>query len=75
MVQKKDGSWRPCPIHHHLNLPIVVDSYPLPNIVDLLPVWKVLPFSTSWTKGLVQGYLQVPVAGAYIAKTAIITPF
>ncbi len=34
MVQKRDGSWRPCGDYRQLNLVTVLDSYPLPNMLD-----------------------------------------
>jgi hypothetical protein len=34
MVQKPDGSWRPCGDYRRLNLVTVTDSYPLPNMLD-----------------------------------------
>jgi hypothetical protein len=73
MVQKKDGSWRPCGDYRQLNLQTVEDKYPLPNMADLaarLDGCKI--FSKL---DLRKGYLQVPVAAEDVAKTAIITPF
>jgi cleavage and polyadenylation specificity factor subunit 1 len=73
MVQKKDGSWRPCGDYRQLNLQTVEDKYPLPNMADLAAR---LDGCTIFSKlDLRKGYLQVPVAPANIAKTAIITPF
>jgi hypothetical protein len=34
MVQKADGSWRPCGNYRRLNLVTQPDSYPLPNMLD-----------------------------------------
>ncbi len=34
MVRKPEGSWRPCADYRRLNLVIVPDSYPLPNMLD-----------------------------------------
>jgi hypothetical protein len=34
MVRKPDGSWWPSGDYRHLNLVIVLDSYPLPNMLD-----------------------------------------
>ena len=34
MVQKSDGSWRPCGDFHHLNLISEADCYPLPNMAE-----------------------------------------
>jgi hypothetical protein len=73
MVQKKDGSWRPCGDYRQLILQTVEDKYPLPNMADLAAR---LDGCRVFSKlDLRKGYLQVPVAAADIAKTAIITPF
>jgi hypothetical protein len=73
MVQKKDGSWRPCSDYHQLNLQTVEDKYPRPNIADLAAR---LDGCCIFSKlDLRKGYLQVPVVAGDIAKTAIITPF
>ncbi len=73
MVQKKDGSWRPCGDYRQLNLQTVEDKYPLPNMADLAAR---LDGCRVFSKlDLRKGYLQVPVVAADIAKTAIITPF
>jgi hypothetical protein len=73
MVQKKDGSWRPCCDYRQLNLQTVEDKYPLPNMADLAAR---LDGCTFFSKlDLRKGYLQVPVATTDIPKTAIITPF
>ncbi len=34
MVRKSDGSWRPCGDYRRLNLAMVPDAYPLPNMID-----------------------------------------
>jgi len=34
MVSKADGSWRPCGDYRWLNLVTVLDSNPLPNMMD-----------------------------------------
>jgi hypothetical protein len=73
MVQKKDGSWRPCGDYRQLNLQTVEDKYPLPNMADLAAC---LDGCCIFSKlDLRKGYLQVPVAASDIAKTAIISPF
>jgi hypothetical protein len=73
MVQKKDGSWRPCGDYRPLNLQTVEDKYPLPNMADLAAR---LDGCKLFSKlDLRKGYLQVPVAAEDVAKTAIITPF
>jgi hypothetical protein len=56
-----------------LNLQMVVDKYPLPNMANLAAR---LASGTIFSKlDVKKGYLQVPVATADVAKTAIITPF
>ncbi len=73
MVRKKDGSWQPCGDYRRLNLQMVEDKYPLPNMADLVArLDGCMVFSKL---DLRKGYLQVPVASANISKTAIITPF
>jgi hypothetical protein len=59
--------------YRHLNLQTVEDKYPLPNMADLLAR---LDGCTVFSKlDLKKEYLQVPVATADVAKTAIIMPF
>jgi hypothetical protein len=73
MVRKKDGGWRPCGDYRRLNLVTKEDKYPLPNMGDLSGrLDGCMIFSKL---DLRKGYLQVPVAAADIAKTAITTPF
>jgi hypothetical protein len=73
MVQKKDGSWRPCGDYRQLNLQTVEDKYPLPNMADLAAR---LDGCKLFSKlDLRKGYLQVPVVAEDVTKTAIITPF
>jgi hypothetical protein len=73
MVQKLDGSWRPCGDYRQLNLQTVEDKYPLSNMADLAAR---LDGCNLFSKlDLRKGYLQVPVAAEDIAKTAIIMPF
>ncbi len=38
MVEKADGSWRPCGDFRRLNLVTEPDSYPLPNMLDFAHV-------------------------------------
>ena len=73
LVEKPDGSWRPCGDYRRLNMKTEPDKYPLPNIAD---VTSSLHEATIFSKiDLLQGYFQVPVNPADIPKTAIITPF
>lgn len=73
MVEKKDGSLRPCGDYRRLNNVTEGDHYPLPNITDI----------TSYLEGanifskldLLKGYYQIPMAKEDIPKTAVTTPF
>jgi hypothetical protein len=73
MVQKKDGTWRPCGDYRQLNLQTIEDKYSLPNMADLAA--RLDGCSVFSKLDLRKRYLQVPVAAADIAKTANITPF
>jgi hypothetical protein len=46
-----------------------------PTWWTFFPAGRLYHFQQAGLKDLHKGYLQVPVAGADIAKTAIITPF
>ena len=73
MVEKADGTWRPCGDYRLLNIATKPDLYPPPHMEDLsarLSGKKV--FSKL---DLRKGYYQVPVAPKDIEKTAVITPF
>ena len=73
MVQKKDGSYRPCGDYRRLNNITVGDHYPLPNISD---VTSYLEGSRIFSKlDLTKGYYQIPMAPEDIPKTAVTTPF
>jgi len=73
MVQKPDGSWRPCGDYRRLNAITKPDRYPLPNMADIT---SSLAGCTVFSKlDLKKGYHQIPVHEADIGKTAIITPF
>jgi hypothetical protein len=73
MVQKPDGSWRPCGDYRRLNLVTEADCYPLPNMADITAS---LAGSTCFSKlDLKKGYHQIPVNEDDIKKTALITPF
>ena len=73
MVQKSDGSWRPCRDFRRLNLITEDDCYPLPNMADTT---SSLAGATIFSKlDLEKGYHQIPVNPADVKKTAIITPF
>jgi hypothetical protein len=72
MVRKKGGTLRLCSDYCHLNLQIVKDKYPLPNMVDLAS--QLVGYMVFSKMDLCEGYLQMLMA-ADIAKTAIIAPF
>jgi cytoskeleton-associated protein 5 len=73
MVQKPDGSWRPCGDFRRLNLVTAADKYPVPNMLDLT---SRLAGATVFSKlDMKKGYHQIPVNPADVPKTAIITPF
>ena len=73
MVQKSDGSWRPCGDYRRLNNVTRPDRYPLPNIRDFTNNLRGCKFFSKLD--LVKGYNQVPMSEADICKTAIVTPF
>jgi len=65
--------WRPCGDFRCLNLQTEPDRYTCPNMADLTSRLK---GCTVFSKlDLRKGYHQVPVDGASVRKTAIITPF
>ena len=73
MVKKPDGSWRPYGDYHRLNVNMIPDRYPVPNIMDFTAN---LDGCTVFFKlDLVKGYYQVPMNDYDIQKTAIVTPF
>jgi hypothetical protein len=73
MVQKKDGSWRPCGDFRRLNVVTEPDVYPLPNMMDFAA--KVAGCTVFSKIDLRKGYHQIPVNPADVPKTAITTPF
>ena len=73
MVQKSDGSWRPCGDYRLLNNITLNDKYPLPHIHDFVTE---LNGSKIFSKvDLVKGFFNIPVATDDIPKTAVATPF
>ena len=73
MVQKSDGSWRPCGSYRCLNNVTRPDRYPLPNIHDFTNNLRGCKFFSKLY--LVKGYNQVPMSEADNCKTAIVTQF
>ena len=71
LVQKPDGSWRPCIDYRGLNTMTVKDSYPLPIIDDVLA--KVGTGKVFSKIDLFSGYWQVPIHKPDIQKTAFCT--
>ena len=71
MVQKPDGSWRPCGDYHHLNTQTVPDRFPLPNVAYFTARLHGCKIFTKLD--LTKGYYQVSMAPGDIAKTAVIT--
>jgi hypothetical protein len=59
MVQKPDGSWRPCGDNRRLNLDTIPDSYPLPNMMDFAA--KMSRCRIFSTVDLRKGYHQIPI--------------
>ena len=73
IVEKSDGSWRPCGDYQRLNLATKRDMYPPPHMEDLS---SQLAGKKVFSKlDLRKGYYQVPVAAKDVPKTAVITPF
>ena len=73
LVDKSDGSKRPCGDFRRLNESTIPDRYPVLHIQDFSAN---LAGKSAFSKvDLVRGYYQVPMAPEDIPKMAIITPF
>jgi hypothetical protein len=70
-AKKKDGSLRFCIDYRAINAVTENDSYPLPNIHELLDRLHGAKFFSSID--LVSGYWQIPVADCDVEKTAFVT--
>ncbi|GFW43847.1 hypothetical protein TNCV_2854801 [Trichonephila clavipes] len=73
VVNKKDGSVRPCGDYRCLNAQTIPDRYPIPRIEDF---HHILKGNRIFSKiDLFKAYFQIPIAEEDKEKTAIITPF
>ena len=73
LVQKSNGSWRPCGDFRRLNIITQKDEYPLPNINDFVAELNGAQFFSKLD--LCKGFWQVPLRQEDIPKTAVTTPF
>ena len=71
-IRKKDGTIRLCIDYRALNKVTKTDSFPLPNLIDMLFSLNGCKFFTSID--LVKGYYQVSMNEDSIEKTAFSTP-
>ena len=73
MVQKPDGSWRPCGDYCRLKTQTVPDCYPLPNVADFTSRLNGCKIFTKLD--LTKGYYQVSMSPGDIPKPEVISPF
>ncbi|GFX24854.1 hypothetical protein TNCV_4489451 [Trichonephila clavipes] len=73
LVNKKDGSVRPCGDYRRLNAQTIPDRYPIPRIKDFHHILK--GNRIFYKIDLFKAYFQIPIAEEDKKKTAIITPF
>src|SRR5678815_1640639 len=71
-IRKPDGSIRLCIDYRELNKITKGDSFPIPNLIDMLFSLKGMKYFT--TIDLVKGYYQVEMEETSIEKTAFTTP-
>jgi hypothetical protein len=73
MVRKLDRSWWPCSDYRQLNLVTVLDSYPLPDMLDFS---ECITGCSIFSKvDLRKGYHQILMHPGDMEKTAIATPY
>ena len=69
LVEKEDGSWRPCGDFLRLNARTTPDKYPVPHLQDFSAQLHGCEFFSKID--LVRGYHQIPVAPEDVHKTAV----
>ncbi|GFV82683.1 hypothetical protein TNCV_1619121 [Trichonephila clavipes] len=73
LVNKKDGTLRPCADYRRLNAQTIPDQYPIPRIEDFNYILKDKKIFSKID--LVKAYYQIPITEEDKEKTSITTPF